>query len=79
MPRKIVASVEQVHDCPVFKQGDRMTFSLPELLPEESDGLCAIALADLLPWTIKLTAGGDSEDRVLLCRGCRGGRAQSGL
>jgi CRP/FNR family cyclic AMP-dependent transcriptional regulator len=79
VPKKIVASVEQVHDCPLFKMGDRMTVSLPELLTDESDAVCAIAVADLLPWTIKLTAGGGSADSVLLCRGCRGGRAQAGF
>jgi CRP/FNR family cyclic AMP-dependent transcriptional regulator len=79
MPKKIVASVEQVHDCPIFKMGDRMTVSLPELLTDESDAVCAIAVSDLLPWTIKLTAGGGSADSVLLCRGCRGGRAQAGF
>lgn len=79
MPKKIVASVEKVHDCPVFKSGDRMTFSLPELVMSESDAACAIALSDLLPWTIKLTAGGRTDERVLLCRGCRGGRAQAGF
>lgn len=79
MPRKIVANAEKVHDCPIFKTGDRMTFSLPELVSDESDAVCAIAMADVLPWTIKLTAGGKADDRVLLCRGCRGGRAQAGF
>lgn len=79
MPKKIVATAEKVHDCPVFTGGDKMTISLPELLSNESDAVCAIALADLLPWTIKLTAGGTADDRVLLCRGCRGGRAQAGF
>lgn len=79
MPKKIVIAAEKVHDCPIFKTGDRMSLSLPELLTEECDAVCAIALSDLLPWTIKLTAGGESDDRVLLCRGCRGGRAQAGF
>lgn len=79
MPRKIVATAEKIQDCPVFKAGDRMTFSLPELLTGECDAVCAIALADLLPWAIKLTAGGAPDGRVLLCRGCRGGRAQAGF
>lgn len=79
MPRKVVASVEQVHDCPVYKVGDRMTLSLPEVSVDESDAVCAIAVADLLPWTIKLTAGAGAADSVLLCRGCRGGRAQAGF
>jgi CRP-like cAMP-binding protein len=79
MPRKVVAAVEQVHDCPVFKVGDRMTMSLPELVTEECDAACAIAVADLLPWTIKLTAGAGQADSILLCRGCRGGRAQAGF
>lgn len=79
MPKKIVATAEKVHDCPIFKTGDRMTVSLPELLSDECDAVCAIALADLLPWSIKLTAGGATDDRVLLCRGCRGGRAQAGF
>jgi CRP/FNR family transcriptional regulator, cyclic AMP receptor protein len=79
MPRKVVASVEQVHDCPVFKTGDRMTLSLPELVTDECDAVCAIAVADLLPWTIKLTAGAGSADSVLLCRGCRAGKAQAGF
>jgi len=79
MPKKIVVSVEKVHDCPIFKEGDKMALSLPELVIGECDAVCAIALADLLPWTIKLTAGGPALDRVLLCRGCRGGRAQAGF
>ena len=79
MARKIVAAVEKVQDCPIFKGGDRMTFSLPELVSDECDAVCAIALADLLPWTFKLTAGGAGDDRVLLCRGCRGGKAQAGF
>jgi CRP-like cAMP-binding protein len=79
MPRKVVASVEQVHDCPIFKVGDRMTMSLPELVSDECDAMCGIAIADLLPWTIKLTAGAGAADSVLLCRGCRGGRAQAGF
>jgi CRP/FNR family transcriptional regulator, cyclic AMP receptor protein len=83
MPRKVLATVEQVHDCPIFKVGDRMTASLPELLLDECDAVCVIALSDLLPWTIKLTAGGgsagSSTDAPLLCRGCRGGKAQAGF
>lgn len=79
MPKKILAVAEKVHDCPIFKSGDRMTVSLPELIMSDCDAVCAIALADLLPWTIKLTAGGEADDRVLLCRGCRGGRAQAGF
>jgi CRP-like cAMP-binding protein len=79
MPRKILATAEQVHDCPIFKVGDKMTIALPEVLPSESDGLCAIALTDLLPWLIKVTAGGAAADQALLCRGCRGGRAQAGF
>jgi CRP-like cAMP-binding protein len=46
---------------------------------DETHAVCAIAMADLLPWAIKLTAGGQASDRVLLCRGCRGGRAQAGF
>lgn len=79
MARKIAALVEQVHDCPVFKVGDKMTLSLPEVVTDECDAVCAIAVADLLPWTIKLTAGGALAERVLLCRGCRGGKAQAGF
>ncbi|MGE0713678.1 MAG: cyclic nucleotide-binding domain-containing protein [Planctomycetota bacterium] len=79
MPKKILAVAEKVHDCPIFKTGDRMVLSLPELITAECDAVCAIALSDLLPWTIKLTAGGEADDRVLLCRGCRGGRAQAGF
>jgi CRP/FNR family cyclic AMP-dependent transcriptional regulator len=79
MPKKILAVAEKVHDCPIFKVGDRMAVSLPELLTDECDAVCAIALSDLLPWTIKLTAGGEADDRVMLCRGCRGGRAQAGF
>ena len=40
MPRKVVANTEKVQDCPIFKVGDRMTFSLPELL-RPLDGLLA--------------------------------------
>jgi CRP-like cAMP-binding protein len=79
MPRKILATAEQVHDCPIFKVGDKMTVALPEVVAVESDGLCAIALTDLLPWLIKVTAGGAPADQALLCRGCRGGRAQAGF
>lgn len=79
MPRKIIATAEQVHDCPIFKVGDKMTVALPEVMASESDGLCAIALTDLLPWLIKVTAGGSPADQALLCRGCRGGRAQAGF
>ncbi|RMG10864.1 MAG: DUF4388 domain-containing protein [Planctomycetota bacterium] len=79
MPRKVVAKSERVQDCPIFKVGDRMTFSLPELVLSECDAVCAIALADVLPWAIKVTAGGKPSDRALLCRGCRGGRAQAGF
>ena len=79
MPRKILARVEQVHDCPIFKARDQMVFGLPELLAAESDAVCAIAVSDLLPWAIKLTAGGRDAPERLLCRGCRGGRAQAGF
>lgn len=79
MPRKILARTEQVHDCPVFKAGDQMAFGLPELLVADSDAVCAIAVSDLLPWAIKLTAGGQQGPGTLLCRGCRGGRAQAGF
>ena len=79
MAKKIVAKTEKVQDCPIFKAGDRITLSLPELLLDETDAVCAIALSDLLPWAIKLTAGGTASDRILLCRGCRGGRAQAGF
>jgi CRP-like cAMP-binding protein len=79
MPRKIYATAEQVQDCPIFKQGDRMAIALPEVIASESDGICAIALSDLLPWAIKMTAGGTGTEQTLLCRGCRGGRAQAGF
>jgi CRP-like cAMP-binding protein len=79
MPRKIYASAEQVQDCPIFKTGDKMAIALPEVIASESDGICAIALSDLLPWAIKMTAGGTATDQTLLCRGCRGGRAQAGF
>jgi uncharacterized repeat protein (TIGR04076 family) len=79
LTRKILAKTDQVHDCPIFKVGDAMTFSLPELLLDETDTACAIAISDLLPWAIKLTAGGVANDNVLLCRGCRAGRAQAGF
>lgn len=79
MPKKILANLEEVRDCPIYKVGDKLTFSLPELVTDETDAVCAIALADILPWTIKLTAGGSASDRTLLCRGCRGGRAQAGF
>jgi uncharacterized repeat protein (TIGR04076 family) len=79
MPKKILAHLEEVQDCPIYKVGDKITLSLPELVVDETDAVCAIALADILPWTIKLTAGGSASDRVLTCRGCRGGRAQAGF
>lgn len=79
MPRKIYATAEQVQDCPIFKTGDKMAVALPEVIAAESDGICAIALSDLLPWAIKLTAGGAGTEQTLLCRGCRGGRAQAGF
>ncbi len=79
MPKKILAAVREVQDCPISKVGDYMTFSLPELLIEESTAVCAIALSDVLPWAIKITAGGANSNRTLLCRGCRGGRAQAGF
>jgi CRP-like cAMP-binding protein len=79
MPRKIHAVAEQVQDCPIFKTGDKMSVALPEVIGSESDGICAIALSDLLPWAIKMTAGGAGTDQTLLCRGCRGGKAQAGF
>ena len=79
MPKKILANAREVQDCPIYKVGDTMTFSLPELLMDESTAVCAIALSDVLPWAIKITAGGTNSNRVLLCRGCRGGRAQAGF
>lgn len=79
MPRKILVRTEQVHDCPIYKVGDQMTFALPELVTGETDAVCAIAISDLLPWAIKLTAGGQQGPGTLLCRGCRGGRAQAGF
>lgn len=79
MPRKIYATAEQVQDCPIFKTGDKMCVALPEVIGAESDGICAIALSDLLPWAIKMTAGGSGTEQTLLCRGCRGGRAQAGF
>jgi CRP/FNR family transcriptional regulator, cyclic AMP receptor protein len=79
MPRKIYATAEQVQDCPIFKTGDKMCVALPEVIGSESDGICAIALSDLLPWAIKMTAGGAGTEQTLLCRGCRGGRAQAGF
>src|SRR5882672_1637414 len=79
MPRKIYATAEQVQDCPIFKTGDKMAVALPEVIAAESDGICAIAISDLLPWAIKMTAGGAGVEQTLLCRGCRGGRAQAGF
>jgi CRP/FNR family cyclic AMP-dependent transcriptional regulator len=79
MPRKIFATAEQVQDCPIFKTGDKMSVALPEVVSSECDAICAIALSDLLPWVIKLTAGGAAVEKALLCRGCRGGKAQAGF
>lgn len=77
MPKKIAVRAEEIHDCPVYQLGDAMTFSLPELVMPEGGATCAIAVSDLLPWAIKLTAGGEPTDQPLLCRGCRGGRSQA--
>jgi uncharacterized repeat protein (TIGR04076 family) len=79
VPRKIIATVDSAKNCPIFKVGDKMSFALPEILTGESDALCGIAIADLLPWVIKLTAGGEGKDELLLCRGCRGGKASAGF
>lgn len=79
MPKKIVARVESAQRCPIFKVGDKMVITLPEVTSSESDALCAIALADLLPWIIKATAGGSPGEELLMCRGCRGGKALAGF
>jgi CRP-like cAMP-binding protein len=54
-----------------------MTFDLPEVIAEESGGVCAIAIADLLPSILRLAVGGRKPKTQLSCRGCRQGRAQA--
>ncbi|MCA8922944.1 MAG: cyclic nucleotide-binding domain-containing protein [Planctomycetes bacterium] len=77
MTRKIRIKTVEVHDCPIYRGGNALLMSLPEIVMEETDAICAIAVADVLPWAIKVAAGGEVPERPLLCRGCRGGRAQA--
>jgi CRP/FNR family transcriptional regulator, cyclic AMP receptor protein len=75
--RRLTAKVENSEQCPIFELSDRMTFDLPEVVPEESAGVCAIAIADLLPSILRLAAGGKKPRQSLACRGCLQGRAQA--
>ena len=65
MPRKIIATVDSAKNCPIFKVGDKMSFALPEILTGETDGICGIAVADLLPWVIKPSDEGTGQETVL--------------
>ncbi|MEZ6189532.1 MAG: cyclic nucleotide-binding domain-containing protein [Planctomycetota bacterium] len=67
----------EVHDCPIYRTGNALLMNLPEVDMEETDAICAIAVSDVLPWAIKVAAGGTPPEKPLLCRGCRGGRAQA--
>jgi len=75
--RRIRIKTVETHDCPIYRTGSGFLMNLPEVDLDETDALCAIAVSDVLPWAIKVAAGGDVPERPLLCRGCRGGRAQA--
>lgn len=75
--RRLTAKVENSEQCPLFEKTDRMTFDLPELVSEESAGVCAIAVADLMPSILRVAAGGSGPKTPMTCRGCRQGRARA--
>lgn len=52
-----------------------MSFDLPEIVADDSQALCGIAIADLMPQIIRVAAGAQDLDGTSLCRGCRAGRA----
>lgn len=75
--RKLKAEVEVSESCPLFKEADAMVLDLPELVADDCDAACAVALADLLPSALKLVAGGAPPSTLLACRGCRAGKARA--
>jgi len=51
--------VEVRGSCPVHNVGNRIVIEGPEIVPEETDALCAHALSSLLHYVIALEEGVD--------------------
>jgi uncharacterized repeat protein (TIGR04076 family) len=73
-----LAAAKRVKNCPLsFKQGDRMLFHLPQIVKEECDHVCALAIADLIPVVVKMEKAGENKakadeiGRSNFCTGCK--------
>lgn len=45
----LVLIAHKVENCSVYKEGDRLTVCIPEIIKEETDAICTHALAAFLP------------------------------
>ena len=58
-PTGYLATARRVKNCPLhLKPGDRMLFTLPSVAKEESDQICALACADMIPVIQKMEKAG---------------------
>jgi uncharacterized repeat protein (TIGR04076 family) len=57
LKRLVVSVKEIVGECAVYKVGDRMVFSGPEMDLEQTDCVCIHALAPILHYAVALREG----------------------
>ena len=76
MAQKIVAYAAEVRGCPLYKAGDRLAFTPPEVAGEDHAPVCGIAIQAFWPVVGKLLHGKPASkfDRTS-CGGCPAGRA----
>ena len=75
-----IATARRVKNCPLgFKSGERMMFPLPAVGREESDRLCALAIADIIPVIGRMEKTWDASKSVEIGRSnaCSGCQAQN--
>lgn len=58
----LVLIAHKVENCSVYREGDRLTVRIPEVIKEESDAICTHALAAFLPILTALAKGVPFED-----------------
>ena len=55
---KLEVYVKKVYPkCAIYKEGDKMVFVEPALIPQDTDAICFSAMADILPYSRALCRG----------------------
>ena len=79
MAKKFALRVEKAENCPLYLGGERMVLALPEVLKQNSDRICVLALSKLIPLCQEKLKNKPRLANVSLhesCPGCNGGTAQ---